>query len=101
MEFRLDQKSLDEIFEIYKDVTGSLEDRYPVLEDVKKDLNTLGWYEYRAGSRWSGDSKFIIATRSISFYPNCEPRTKRDAKAIEKAKKLFGKKIKAYIDQIF
>lgn len=56
----LTQKVIDDLFDIYKEVTGCTWARYPVLEDVKSSLEEFNVFEYRAGSKWSGHSKFII-----------------------------------------
>lgn len=96
---RLDQKTLDEIFDIYKEVTGCV-DKGPILADVKKSLQVNNVYEQRTSSQWF-PLKFIIERDRIYFYPNWTPATKRETKAVEKAQKLFGERIKSYLERIF
>ena len=98
---KFDQKILDDLFNIYKEITGSGWDIYPKLKCVRDDINCNGIYEYRAGSKW-GQSKFMITTsQGLYFYPNVgREATKKEWKEITKATILFDKKIKEYLGYI-
>lgn len=93
----LTQEVINDLFDIYREVAGCTWARYPLLEDVKSSLEEFNVFEYRAGSKWSGHSKFIINPSSIYFYPNCDPHGKREKKQIEKAEKEFERRVNEYI----
>ena len=98
MDFKLTQKIIDDLFEIYKIITGSSETRFPKSNDIQQALNDIGHFEYRAGSRWSGHSKFIIDNHTgVSFYANYDPTNKKEAEKIEKAEQLFKETVKNYL----
>lgn len=97
---QLTQKIINELFGIYREVTGSCESRLPYLEDVARCLRESGCFEYRAGSRWSGESKFIIRPSGVCFYPNYAPRGKRESRQIEQARALFEEKVNEYLDSL-
>ena len=100
MNIKLTQEIINKIFDLYKEATGCLESRYPSIEDVKTAIEKYGVFEYRAGSKWSGDSKFVISYEKAYFYPNYEPRNKREKEKIERARTLFGNLITEYIESI-
>lgn len=101
MSVNLTQKILDDLFGIYKEVTGCTWERNPRLEDVQKYIELMGKYEYRAGSKWSGNSKFEISdSGEIYFYPNCEPLDKKEGREIKRAEKLFKKRVNDYFAKL-
>lgn len=97
----LNQDILDNLFRIYVETTGSWDDKYPVLNDVIDSLNKHHYFEKRAGSRWSGDSKFVINAQGVVFEPNTSFKTKkREQKQIDKAVKEFSEKAGRYLDSL-
>lgn len=89
----INQEIVDDLFKIYVEVVGPCcwGDRTPSL----KDMQEFG--EYRAGSRWTNDSKFEILGDKVEFYPNL-PWARRPSKEIRKAAKEFDKKVRAYLE---
>jgi hypothetical protein len=97
---KITQNELNHIFDLYRKVTGSTDTRYPSLSSVGLDLADYHSFEYRIGSRWSGDSKLEINNNRVTFYPNCTPRNARIKKQIEKAVKSFEEEVKDYLEQL-
>ena len=58
---KLTQKVIDDLFGIYKEEFGPVISRTPKLDLVKSFLKDGGYFEYRAGSKWTGHSKFLIS----------------------------------------
>jgi len=107
------QKILDDIFNIYRGVTGwrpvgrrPERLQYPQVRDVVEYGGTL---EYKTGSKW-GPLKFmiegsiegecIVGISRVYFHPNYEPRGKREKQQIKKAQELFETKVKEYFNSI-
>ena len=97
---KLTQKTIDNLFNLYKEVSGSVENKYPNVNEVMSCLNANGFFEYCAGSRWSGDSKFIITTSDVHFYPNYEPKDNKVKGEIDNARIQFEKKVVDYFNSI-
>ena len=97
---RITQKEFNHIFDLYKKATGSTESIYPQLSRIGIDLANQNHFEYRAGSKWSGHSKFVIDGHNIIFSPNCASRNKKEQRQIEKASQQFEKRVKEYLNQL-
>ena len=97
---KLTQKTIDNLFNLYKEVSGSIETRYPQVNEVIGSLNASGFFEYRAGSKWSGDSKFVITTSDVYFYPNYEPKSSMEKRQVDEARLLFEKNVVDYFNSI-
>lgn len=94
------QEILDDIFKIYKKITGGVEKGFPNIENVREYTIKFGYFEYRAGSSLSGHSKFVIeVTDKLKFYfsPNCECNTRRKSRKAEKIVESFGRAVKNYL----
>ncbi|MFQ6010223.1 MAG: hypothetical protein ACE5J7_03840 [Candidatus Aenigmatarchaeota archaeon] len=96
----LTQEVIDHLFDLYKKATGSREERTPRVANVQQALEERGRYEYRAGSQWSGNSKFVIEAAGVRFEPNYSPRGKKEKQEIEKAKKAVEKETEEYIKSL-
>ncbi len=96
----LTQEIINHLFEMYKEIVGSSEEGVPKLEKVLKTLNQQSDFECRAGSRWSGDSKFMINYSGARFYPNYTPKTTKEKDSIETAVALFEKQAREYIESL-
>lgn len=98
---QLTQEILNELFEIYKEITGCLSDRYPSIKMVKQDFIEGNCSEWRVGSKFSGHSKFEIYNRGgelqFVFYPNYTSNNKEEEKQIKKTELEFEKKIADYL----
>ncbi len=97
---RITQKELNHMFDLYREATGSVEVNYPSLSAIGVALVHDHHFEYRAGSKWSGHSKFVIDKNGIIFSPNCAPKGRKEQREIKKASHLFEKKIKTYLWQL-
>ena len=98
------QEAVNHLFTLYKEFTGSVEDRVPSSDRVKSDLVEHHHFEYRAGSKWSGHSKFVIQSHGVGFCaifsPNYDPKSKGEKARIEKAKREFEQAAGSYLAQI-
>lgn len=101
---QLTQEILNDIFEIYKEITGCMSKKYPSIEGVKQDFIDSNCSEWRVGSKFSGHSKFEIYDRGrglqFIFYSNYTPTNKREKKQIEKTELEFEKRIMAYLKKL-
>ncbi len=100
MAIQLTQEIIDNLFGLYKQCTGCVEDIYPRLESVLQTFAECGRFEYRAGSKWSGHSKFIIEPDGVCFESNYFPTGKREMEQIRKAKVLFEDRVKEYFESL-
>ena len=97
----LTQNELNHLFDIYKEVAGSTEIRYPLLDDVLMSLGRDFRYEYRAGSRWSGHSKFTLGFHSgIKFEPNYDPKNEAEKAEIKRTVNSFDERIQEYLEKL-
>lgn len=106
----LNQDILDHLFGLYKEITGSSEEYYPKLEDVLKQMWWKGNhdFEYRAGSRWWGHSKFRLYAMGsdgdicVYFEPNAFGVMfgKGVEKQIKKAEEEFSKRAEEYMKSL-
>lgn len=89
----LNQEILNHLYKIYVEVVGPCSFGAPRLEDMAR----IG--EYRAGSRWSNNSKFEIACGGVHFYPNFDasPSEKRE---VNRAVKEFDKRVEDYLTRL-
>jgi len=110
MTVEVTQEILNGIFDIYKEVTGSLEKEYPKLDELEDFLNSGSPFDYNAGSRWSGHSKLIIEADTPNkprkefepfkayFYPNMTSDEYNDENRtqIEEAEREFEMRVEEY-----
>ena len=104
----LTQKILDDVFKIYWEVSGLTEvHSVNILKDiqsefyhmVKHKLGTTNSFEFRGGSKWTGNSKFEFIGGKFSFYGNYHQGDKQIEKEIEKAEGLFSTRVEKYFSK--
>ncbi len=101
---KLTQKIIDDLFGIYKEEFGPIIYKAPRVDQVESYLNKGGHYEYRAGSKWSGESKFVIDRRRVSFEINADPKgynkRKFSEEEVKKAEESFNNRVKQYLESL-
>jgi len=95
----LTQRTLDNLFQIYKEVFES-ESEFPKLKDVEKAIKQWNYYDYIAGSKWSQLSKFTIDDTTIKFTSNYTSKGKEEAAEIEEARAEFNRRVNEYLTSL-
>jgi len=90
------EEHISALYQIYDEAFGARA-RPPRFDHVQEDLKDAGFFDYRAGSRWSPNSKFLINCGTVQFSPSYSPKDEVEQQEMDAARKQFDERVDNYM----